>query len=279
VRPAAQLLVVAAHPDDETVGAASLLLRTERAAVVHVTDGSPADARLRPGHPDRAAYARLRRAEAEEALAVAGLDRGRILRLGGADQEVARSLAPLARELAAILAALRPRLVVAHAWEGGHPDHDASALATRAALALVARREGEAPRLVEMTGYHLAGARLATSEFLPGPRAVRHRLGPEERARKRAMLERYASQRAALAAFGVETEDFRLGGPLAPAARPHPGPLHYKLRGWTTFEELRAAAVEGLAALGLSPGRAGPTLAAGELAEGRHEEAGAAAAF
>ena len=245
--------------------------------MVHVTDGAPRDPQLRPGHPDLEAYARLRRAEAEEALALAGLDRGRILRLGEADQEVVRSLAPLARELAAILAALRPRLVVTHAWEGGHPDHDASALATRAALALVARREGEAPRLVEMTGYHLAGARLATNEFLPGARAVRHRLRSEERARKRAMLDRHASQRAVLAPFGVDREDFRLGGPLAPAARPHPGPLHYEVRGWTTFEELRAAAVEGLAALGLSPGRAGSTPATGDLAAGGLEEAGAAA--
>ena len=40
------LAIVAAHPDDETVGAAGLLLSAGRAAVVHLTDGAPRDPRL-----------------------------------------------------------------------------------------------------------------------------------------------------------------------------------------------------------------------------------------
>ena len=254
-----RVVVVGAHPDDETVGATSVLLRGEGAGVVHLTDGAPREPRLRPGHPDRAAYAQLRADEAREALAIAGV--ARVVQLGGADQEVVRALAPLARELAAVLSSLAPRIVVAHAYEGGHPDHDAAALATRAALSLLRRTEGAAPRLVEMTGYHLADRRLATNEFLPGPRAVRHRLTPAEREKKRAMLDRYASQRDVLAAFGVDEEQFRLAGPVSPWARPHPGVLHYELRGWTTFEEFRTAAILGLRALGIGEDEDAPALA------------------
>ena len=254
-----RVVVVAAHPDDETVGATSVLLRGEGAAVVHVTDGAPRDPRLRPGHPDRASYARHREEEGRAALAIAGVTQ--VVRLGAVDQEAVRSLAPLARELAAVLSSLEPRIVVAHAYEGGHPDHDAAAIATRAALALVRRTEGLAPRLVEMTGYHLAGGRLATNEFLPGPRAVRHRLSPGEREKKRAMLDAYASRRAVLAVFGIEEERFRLAGPVSPWARPHAGMLHYELRGWTTFEEFRVAAIAGLRALGIGADDDAPALA------------------
>lgn len=247
-----RVAVIAAHPDDETVGAASVLLRGADAAVVHLTDGAPREPRLRPGHGDRAAYARLREVEARAALEVAGVTR--IVGLGAVDQEAVSSLAPLARELAAVLSALAPRIVVAHAYEGGHPDHDAAAIATRAALALLQRTEGLTPRLVEMTGYHLDAGRLATNEFLPGPRAVHHRLSPDERRKKRAMLDRYASQREVLAPFRIDEEQFRLAGPLSPWARPHPGILNYELRGWTTFEEFRAAAISGLRALGIGGG-------------------------
>jgi LmbE family N-acetylglucosaminyl deacetylase len=250
-----RVVVIGAHPGDEAVGAASVLLRGHEAAVVHLTDGVPRAPRLRPGPPDRAVHARLRADEAREALAIAGV--ARIVRLGGAAQEVVHGLAPLARELAAVLSSLAPRIVVGHAYEGGHPDHDAAALATRAALALLERSEGAAPRLVEMAGAHLPGG-LATHELVRGPRVVRHRLTPSEQEKKRAMLDRYASRREELARIGVDEEQFRLAGPVSPWARPHPGVLHYELRGGTTFEEFRTAAILGLRALGVGEGEATP---------------------
>jgi LmbE family N-acetylglucosaminyl deacetylase len=257
-------VVVAAHPADETVGATSLLLRAGRAAVVHVTDGAPREPGLRPGRPDRDAYARLRRREALEALALAGVAPLDAVALGAVDQEAVLVVAPLARELAAILAARAPRLVVTHAFEGGHPDHDATAVAVRAALVLIRRRQGSGPRLVEMTGYHMGGGRLVTGAFLAGPpRAIHHRLAPDERERKRRMLDRYASRRAVLSVFGVEEERFRVAPPLWPWPRPHTGPLHYEVRGWTTFEAFRARVLEGLQALGIDDLEEDPGAAAG----------------
>ncbi len=257
-----QLVVVAAHPDDEAAGAASLLLRARGAAVVHLTDGAPRESRLwGVAVPDRSRYAELRRAEARAALAEAGVTPDRIFALGAVDQEAVEVLAPLARELAAILEALEPRLVVSHPLEGGHPDHDAAAVAVRAAVALLALRGARVPRLAEMTSYHLEEGALVTGRFLPGSaRGIRHRLTLAEREVKRRMLERHASQRQVLAMFRLDEEAFRLAPPISLAARPHPAPLHYETRGWMSFERFREAALEALGALGLLDRGAAPVI-------------------
>lgn len=249
------LAIVAAHPDDETVGAAGLLLSAERAAVVHLTDGAPRDPRLRPtGQGDRAAYARLRREEAVSALGEAGVAAPDIVALGAVDQEAIGEVARLARELAQVLTTLRPRIAVVHPYEGGHPDHDAAAVVARAAAALLARRGAPVPRLVEMTSYHLRGQRLECGVFLDGPPGVARPLPPPILAAKRRMLARYESQREVLAGFPVAPERFRDAPAVSLGRRPHPAPLHYELLGWATYEAVREALRAGVAALGLAEG-------------------------
>src|SRR5690242_14956296 len=82
-------LVVAAHPDDEAIGAGGLLQRLPGASVVHVTDGAPRDPSFLPEGlaKDRAEYAALRRDEAARALALAGIPADRVRSLGIVDQE------------------------------------------------------------------------------------------------------------------------------------------------------------------------------------------------
>jgi LmbE family N-acetylglucosaminyl deacetylase len=246
-------MVVAAHPDDETVGAAGLLLAARPAVVVHVTDGAPRDPSLRPAGPhDRAAYARLRREEALAALAEAGLGPADVVALGAVDQEAVRAIVPVARELAALVRRSRPRLLVLHPVEGGHPDHDAAAFAARAACALLAREGVRPPPRVEMTSYHRGPGGLVTGAFLDGPTAVHARpLAPAARASKARMIARYASQREVLAPFRADVERFRRAPPLAPGRRPHPGALHYEVMGWARFEDVDAAMRDAAGALGL----------------------------
>ena len=243
--------VLAAHPDDETIGAGALLCRSAGARVFHLTDGAPRDPRLWtrafPGGRDE--YAALRRDEARRALAIAGVPPARIECLGAVDQEAIDSAAHLARSLADRLRSLRPPIVVVHPYEGGHPDHDAASLIAHAAAALLGPM---APALVEMTSYHAEGAALVAEEFLPAPEPiVASPLDGDVRARKQRMIAAYASQSEVLKEFPLRAERFR----TAPAAHfeqpPHGGELHYERMGWRRGDDWRSQARVALEQLGL----------------------------
>jgi LmbE family N-acetylglucosaminyl deacetylase len=243
--------LLAAHPDDETIGAGALLCRSPRVRVLHLTDGAPRDSRLWPrAFPGgRDEYAALRRRETELALAIAGIPADRIDCLGGIDQEAIEHAAQLARSLADRLRALRPPVLVIHPLEGGHPDHDAAALVARAAAALLGTA---APALVEMTSYHARGDGIAAAKFLPAPgRAVELPVRGEIRERKQGMIAAYATQSAVLKDFPIDAELFR----DAPAAhfgqQPHEGQLHYERMGWRRGDEWRSLARAALEELGL----------------------------
>ena len=94
-RDAPRVAIVAAHPDDEVVGASALLIRSPDTLVVHVTDGAPRDPRDAgaAGFRTRAAYATARRTEALAALGLAGIPRTRVRELGVVDQEASSLLA------------------------------------------------------------------------------------------------------------------------------------------------------------------------------------------
>jgi LmbE family N-acetylglucosaminyl deacetylase len=206
------ILLVAAHPDDETIGAGALLARAGTATIVHLTDGTPRDRRFWPAGLQVAPeeYAALRRAELAEALRRGGVRDARLVALGAPDQEAAQQLPRLSTALARVLAEERPSLLVTHPYEGGHPDHDAAAFVSEAAVAL-ARRGGVAPPVrVEMTSYHARQGAMATGTFLDadGPEVV-HVLGTAERERKQRMLEAFASQQEVLRAFRADVERFR----------------------------------------------------------------------
>ena len=71
---------------------------------VHVTDGAPRNGRDAAAHGcDVASYARIRRAEAEAALAEVGVPSDRVVGLGVPDQQGALYLVPVARRIADLL--------------------------------------------------------------------------------------------------------------------------------------------------------------------------------
>src|SRR5262249_19755745 len=158
--------------DDEVIGAgARIAAIAGTCTVFHLTDGAPTNRKFFPevaSSLSRAAYARMRREEAVRARAAAGRDASRRAGLGARDPEVAVERVPAAERLAAALFEQHPEIVVTHAYEGGHPDHDAAAFAVHAAKAL-ARAQGLATEVTvaEMTSYHDRGGLTMRGEFLP----------------------------------------------------------------------------------------------------------------
>ena len=251
-------LVIGAHSDDETIGASWLLARAPALTIVQLTDGAPHDATLWPASAPstRAEYAALRRRETEAALGVLGIEPARILNLGVADQDATFGIVGAVQAIGKLLDT-EPRVVVTHPYEGGHPDHDAVAVAVRAALATRRQAGQTVPRLIEMTSYHLHEGAIRTGAFLPArTREAVRRLTPEELARKQRMFDCYASQHEVLGWFRIDEERYRAAPPVRLDQPPHPGALHYETLGFSMRgERFRMLAQQALAALGID-GRA-----------------------
>jgi LmbE family N-acetylglucosaminyl deacetylase len=253
--PAAAVAVVVAHPDDETIGIGGQIARLDGVTVVHVTDGAPRPRRAAQAHgfATRDAYAAARRQELCTAMALAAIPGDALVSLAIPDQEASLHLAELARRLAALFRERRIDLVVTHAFEGGHPDHDATALAVHAAAALL---EGtRAPALIEMPLYHLGLSGWIVQRFVgPGATEFELHLSDEQRRRKQAMLDAHGTQRQVLSMVATDVERFRPAPAYDFTALPNEGRLLYDLHDWgmtgTRWRRLAAAALD---ELGLGP--------------------------
>ncbi|MTW15578.1 PIG-L family deacetylase [Rhodoplanes serenus] len=230
---ASHVALVVAHPDDETLTCGALLPRLSGTRVVMATDGAPrrAEAAAEHGFESPAAYAEARRRELVEALALAGVAEAQVTRLGLFDQEVALQMPALARRLAALFTEAGTRVVLTHAFEGGHPDHDAVAFAVRAAAAL-GGDDGVA--VIEMPLYRLGLSGWLHQSFAPDPqsRVVELRLDDDDIARKRRMLAAHATQQRTLASFPLIAERFRKAVPADLTALPNSGRLIYEQHDW-----------------------------------------------
>jgi LmbE family N-acetylglucosaminyl deacetylase len=236
-------LVIVAHPDDETLGCGALLPRLSDVTVLHVTDGAPRDSidARRSGFTHWADYARARRREVERAANIAGLPAQSLKSLGIPDQSAALRLAQLTRAMLGFIAGVD--LVLTQAFEGGHPDHDATAFAVGSARA---RMRGKAPIVLEMPFYRQSenGQEWMRPTLDATVHAARLVLTAQERSRKAEMLAAYETQRDALAEFGVRDEVYRVA-PEYDFTQPLDGALYDSYpRGVTggQFAELARAA-------------------------------------
>ncbi len=271
-----RILVLAAHPDDETIGASALLARFPQSTVVYMTDGAPRDERFWTSGPydSREEYAARRRAEAIEALSCAGISNKQIFWLGAVDQEAAFEMPELIDRFVSFIKEVGPDVVITHPYEGGHPDHDCAALVGRFAIYLWNQKEQA--QLVEMTSYHAENGKCVTGKFLesqwwsPGvdargytdflmcgdshprlsalaPASTTFDLSGKDRQRKRKMLDAYSSQRLVLKDFPTDRELFRPAPNYDFARPPHEGKLWYECMGWqmtgARWRELAAAAM------------------------------------
>lgn len=206
---ARSVLVVAPHPDDETLGCgaalAALAARGARLAVAFVTDGAASHPNSQAVPPHR--MAALRAAEADAALSALGAKRAARLRLGLPDAGMTRGAAWLRARLrlARFAAAHRPDLMLLPWRRDPHRDHrDAHALASEAL-----RAARLAPRRLEYAIWLDAFGRRRDAPRLG--EMVRRESGARRwRRRKRAALAQHRSQ------LGLVVPDDPAGFALSP---------------------------------------------------------------
>ena len=237
-----RVLLFAAHPDDETIGAGSFLSRQPTAEVIHVTDGAPRNMRdaTAAGFPTQAAYAAARITEVKNALQLAGIQSAAIKNMHYTDQQVSHQLKDLTIDILGIFREHTPELVLTHAYEGGHPDHDAVAFACHLALKILRRQATHtAPRLMEFAAYHGNNGSIKTYDFIPQhgvpERApeIRRELTPDEQVLKTKMLGAFLTQTKTLQAFlPPKVEAYREAPEYDFTRPPHEGKLYYEHFDW-----------------------------------------------
>lgn len=220
------VMIVVAHPDDETLGAAAAMSDFRRLTLVHMTDGAPSvKMAWKRGYSTRGAYARARLKELQRALAHVRTEID-VVNLGIRDQRAALEMPRLTHSLLELLGAYQPDMILTHAFEGGHPDHDATACVVHAAQKAYATRIP----IFEMAGYHNAFGIESFGKFIPRDdvKETTIRLAPEAAARKVAMLAEFVSQQRTIVCFPTDHESFRPAPDYDFAERPHEGDLFYE---------------------------------------------------
>jgi LmbE family N-acetylglucosaminyl deacetylase len=233
---ASRVLVVVAHPDDETIGCGAALARLDQVKIVQITNGAPhnPDFFVPKGFASPQAYALARRAELESALAVVGVGSDQLWYFDIPDQEAAFNLLVLARRLYRLFGELSVERVITHAFEGGHPDHDATCFAVHMAASLHQRDRGRPLPIIEMPLYRLGQVDLVRQDFEPrGERPhLESWLSNEQHQLKRRMFTTFASQRRGLQHFRSDVERFRLAPAYDFTQLPNNGRLFYERRNW-----------------------------------------------
>ncbi|MEI7036983.1 PIG-L deacetylase family protein [Fulvimonas yonginensis] len=162
-----RLLVVAPHPDDETIGTGELVQLVRAAGgevrVLLLTDGDDnpwpqrwLERRIRIGAAERMRWGRRRRQEVGEALERLGLPPSALHALGWPDMGLTAGLRERPEAMGAALrgqiAAFGPTVVALPALADRHPDHGSAHVLVR--LALAALQFPESPLLL---GYLVHG--------------------------------------------------------------------------------------------------------------------------
>jgi N-acetylglucosamine malate deacetylase 2 len=228
-----RVLLIVAHPDDETGGCGVLLQRFRDATVVFCTDGAPMQPRFWADCGSRERYALTREAEARRAMAIAGTRHVWFLREAWQgdlfrDQELHRAVANAIRRVAAAVVRYRPQALLTSAYEGGHPDHDS--------CSFIANTIGATYGLPiwEMPLYHRASdGTLVCQQFRNGgtPECM---IEPtdDEWQRKLDMLSQYASQPDLWTFIQSPVECFRRQPRYDYSRPPHEGELNYEAWRW-----------------------------------------------
>jgi N-acetylglucosamine malate deacetylase 2 len=228
----ARCAIVVAHPADEVAGAGCLISKLADVSVLHITDGAPRKTTdlVDAGFKDVSEYARARRQECIDALSLANVPQERVVDLALPDHGASEKLATLAKRVMTFLQEAGADIVVTHPYEGGHPDHDATAFAIHAALRLMKENGFRPPVVFEMALHPSDDGKRKIAEFLPGYNTEMTTLLLDERGKalKREMFDRLTTHRECLHASPVGPERFRRPARYDFSVPPQSGKLYYE---------------------------------------------------
>src|SRR6185503_17993079 len=246
--------VIVAHPADEVVGAGCLISKLVDVSVLHVTDGAPPDMQdaKAAGFDNLQDYALARKEECLAALSIANVPGDRVVDFGVSDQSASRCLTELTKRIATFLQQTGANIVVTHPYEGAHPDHDATAFATHAALRLMKQNGFKPPVIFEMGLHPSEDFKAKVPDFLPGTEGETTTLLLDERAKelKQRMFACFETQRESLEVSPIGPEKFRQPVAYDFSAPPQNGKLHYERFDWApSRDEWQSLACNALADL------------------------------
>jgi LmbE family N-acetylglucosaminyl deacetylase len=204
-----KVLVLVAHPDDETIGCSGLLQRASSALVVFAVDGAPPHYGFEKRYGSLKQYSDTRFLEASLALnALPHCSFGRLVRQNGAyyvDQHLFERMPEALASLNQFVCRFSPDFIVTHAYEGGHIDHDACHFLA----AHIARAHNL--MLMEFPSYSKAEDGRDIFQRFRNSQAneVILKLREHEIEIKRQMLASYRTQQALTPVFQLHTERFR----------------------------------------------------------------------
>lgn len=224
----ARCAIVVAHPGDDIAGCGFLISKLDNVNILYVTDGVDVDAATT--ETEHAAYANARIKECLSALTLAGVSPEQVLDLSLRVNHAPLHLPELARTIAAFLQTSGADIVLTHPYEGGHPDHDATAFATHAALRLINENGFRTPVVFEMALRPTADGSAKVHEFLPAYEWETTALALNESALqlKQEMIDCLETQRECLKASPTGPERFRRSRKYDFTRPPEPGTLHYE---------------------------------------------------
>ncbi len=198
--PATRLLIIAPHPDDETLGSGALLLRAVRSGaamrVIFATSGEnnpwpqrAAFAKWSVGQREQVQWAHRRRNEALHALQLLGVAEDCAFFLNYPDAGLTSLLVndatPLLDDLKLHIDEFKPTHVVSPALSDRHPDHNALGLLCELAI----ERCADIKQIVHLR-YEIHGA----LSFYASDKALRLHLTDDEKSIKRAAIMAHGSQ-------------------------------------------------------------------------------------